>query len=40
VLAYKNTNLQLRIRWSDDGVNWTPATSGNPSISYGPGLDK
>ena len=37
-LAYVDTNWKLRIRWSDDGTNWTSASGGNPNIDRAPGI--
>ncbi len=37
-LAFVDQNWKLRIRWSDDGLNWTAATGGNPSIDRAPGI--
>ena len=37
-LAYVDTNWQLRIRWSEDGTNWSAAEGGNPSIDRAPGI--
>lgn len=37
-LAYVDTSWRLRIRWSDDGTNWSAASGGNPSIDRAPGI--
>lgn len=37
-LAYVDRDWQLRIRWSDDGMNWQSSSGGNPSIDRAPGI--
>lgn len=37
-IGYIDTNWRLRIRWSEDGVNWNSASGSNAYIDYGPGI--
>jgi len=37
-LAYVDTNWKLRIRSSDDGINWTSASGATPEIDSAPGI--
>lgn len=39
VLSYVDTSFRLRIRWSDDGMNWnTPSAVATPPIDRAPGI--
>jgi hypothetical protein len=37
-LVFVDTDWRLRIRWSDDGINWEEATGANPYVDWTSGI--